>query len=216
MWQWEGQAFGEGEADALAAVTVNLRFPGQYFDEESEQHYNWMRNYDPGVGRYTQSDPIGLSGGLNAFGYGLQNPARITDRSGQNPAILIAVGCSRFPQLCYAAAAVAIETTTGIMSTAIEAGLGVLGAISDNIFDTDTPAANDAGACEVIGDNQPGAPSDCIVWKARVLAQKENAETLFLVTEDPLLIANVNAQIAAYNASCGNATGRITPLLVEL
>ncbi|MDP2198128.1 MAG: RHS repeat-associated core domain-containing protein, partial [Sulfurimicrobium sp.] len=40
-------------------ITSNLRLPGQYWDEETGLHYNYFRDYDPGSGRYVQSDPIG-------------------------------------------------------------------------------------------------------------------------------------------------------------
>lgn len=64
-------------------VTLNLRFPGQYHDEETGLDYNYFRTYDPTVGRYTQSDPIGLAGGLNTFGYAVQNPVNFVDPNGQ-------------------------------------------------------------------------------------------------------------------------------------
>ena len=50
-------------------LTYNLRYPGQYFDDESKLNYNYFRSYQAGQGRYTQSDPIGLEGGWNKFGY---------------------------------------------------------------------------------------------------------------------------------------------------
>lgn len=45
-------------------VEFNLRFPGQYFDKETNTNYNYHRTYDPSLARYIQSDPIGLRGGL--------------------------------------------------------------------------------------------------------------------------------------------------------
>jgi RHS repeat-associated protein len=67
VWRWDGTAFGESVP--TGSRTVNLRFPGQYYDVESGLHYNWHRYYDPRVGRYVTSDPIGLEGGLNSYVY---------------------------------------------------------------------------------------------------------------------------------------------------
>lgn len=65
--------------------TFNLRFPGQYFDKESNRHYNYFRDYNPKTGRYDQSDPIGLKGGTNTYGYANQNPVRYSDLKGLKP-----------------------------------------------------------------------------------------------------------------------------------
>ena len=84
VWHWEGEAFGESEAeqdpDGDGQVTVmRLRFPGQYYDQEINLHYNYFRYYDPCTGRYITSDPIGLAGGLNTYVYVGGNPVNLTD-----------------------------------------------------------------------------------------------------------------------------------------
>ena len=53
----------------IEATEMNLRFPGQYWDRETQTHYNFNRDYLPGLGRYAQLDPIGIAGGVNAFAY---------------------------------------------------------------------------------------------------------------------------------------------------
>lgn len=74
LWRAQYLAFGaasvQDDFDGDGArLTLNLRFPGQYFDAESGLHYNYRRDYDPQTGRYVESDPIGLEGGLNTFSY---------------------------------------------------------------------------------------------------------------------------------------------------
>ncbi len=64
-------------------ITNNLRFPGQYFDAETGLNYNYFRYYDPKTGRYTQTDPIGLTGGMNPYVYAGDNPARFIDPDGK-------------------------------------------------------------------------------------------------------------------------------------
>jgi len=64
------------------SITQNLRFPGQYFDVETGFNYNHFRDYMPNLGRYLESDPIGIKGGLNPFLYAGANPLKFFDRAG--------------------------------------------------------------------------------------------------------------------------------------
>jgi RHS repeat-associated protein len=73
IWQTEQTPFGE-VTQTTGTLAQPLRFPGQYADPETGYSYNYFRDYDPSVGRYVQSDPIGLRGGLNTYGYVYQNP----------------------------------------------------------------------------------------------------------------------------------------------
>lgn len=89
VWQWQSGAFGEGAANDDVdndgtTLTLNLRFPGQYYDLESGLNYNYFRDYDPSLGRYVQSDPIGLDGGLNTYAYVSNNPLINLDPFGLN------------------------------------------------------------------------------------------------------------------------------------
>lgn len=87
VWRWESaQPFGGDLANqnpgGLGVFNYNLRFPGQYFDRETGKHYNYMRDYDPTIGRYVESDPVGLKGGVNTYSYVNQAPIGLTDPYG--------------------------------------------------------------------------------------------------------------------------------------
>ncbi|MCW5649445.1 MAG: hypothetical protein KIS62_06860 [Ramlibacter sp.] len=103
VWQWPYSAFGNNKPTgilkatpnpkaaisnqpvllkATAATEMNLRFPGQYADDEAGSFYNYQRSYLASQGRYTQFDPIGLAGGPNGYLYAGANPLRYTDPKG--------------------------------------------------------------------------------------------------------------------------------------
>jgi len=94
-WLGHYLPFGElmAESSQTAAMVQNLRFPGQEAEPETGLYYNGARDYLPGLGRYLQTDPIGLAGGLNTYGYAAQNPTRFTDPTGEFlPAITAVIG----------------------------------------------------------------------------------------------------------------------------
>jgi RHS repeat-associated protein len=88
VWSADYEPFGKVSVALSSSRTQSLRFPGQYYDAETGLHDNWWRTYDPGSGRYLQSDPIGLMGGLSTYGYGYQNPLKVTDPEGLSGAIV--------------------------------------------------------------------------------------------------------------------------------
>ena len=96
VWQWPYSAFGDNQPTGVLQatpvlqatkppMTYNLRYPGQYFDEEAKLLQNYFRSNQAAQGRYTQADPIGLGGGLNRFGYVGGNPLSYTDPEGLSP-----------------------------------------------------------------------------------------------------------------------------------
>lgn len=117
IWHWEHDPFGNGAP--TGSITYNLRFPGQYYDQETDLHYNSLRDYDPSVGRYVQSDPIGLRGGLNTYSYVSASPQKYGDLKGlfvAQCAEYLWLLCETYPQICSAAFACATDPTLGCQS----------------------------------------------------------------------------------------------------
>ena len=87
VWSQKQAVFGSmiinDDVDANGeALTFNFRFPGQYEDLETGFYYNFYRTYDPSIGRYIQSDPIGLEGDINTYLYAKARPLSLTDYFG--------------------------------------------------------------------------------------------------------------------------------------
>jgi RHS repeat-associated protein len=88
LWRWDAaEPFGNSPENSnpsgLGTFSINYRFPGQYLDRASNTHYNYFRDYDPGIGRYPQFDPIGLRGGINGYAYVANNPLSWIDPDGR-------------------------------------------------------------------------------------------------------------------------------------
>ena len=89
IWEWKltGEAFGatppnqdpDGDGNTF---TFDLRFPGQRYDQATGLNYNYFRDYDPSTGRYAESDPIGLDGGVSTYGYVGASPLMWKDTYG--------------------------------------------------------------------------------------------------------------------------------------
>ncbi len=85
-WSFNPDPFGNGAPNenpqSLGTFSYNLRYPGQYYDSESGLNYNYYRDYEAATGRYVESDPIGLRGGVNTYAYVGANPLASVDPSG--------------------------------------------------------------------------------------------------------------------------------------
>lgn len=87
VWKSSSLPFGQATVDEdpdgdSVLFSLNKRLPGQYYDSETSQHYNYFRDYLPNIGRYIQTDPIGLAGGINRYAYVHNSPIQLYDPFG--------------------------------------------------------------------------------------------------------------------------------------
>ena len=139
-WSWVAEPFGNSApvANPVGAgeFVLNLRMPGQYFDTLVGLSYNWHRDYDASVGRYTQSDPIGLAGGINTYSYAFNQPTKYADLDGLNPA---AAGLCLIPGVGWAGCAAAGAAAVGGAILMSPPGRRAIKSIAQKIQDLCTP-----------------------------------------------------------------------------
>lgn len=97
VWRWDfSSPFGEDQPDerpsGLEKFVYNPRFPGQIYDIETSTHYNYFRDYDPQIGRYIQSDSLGLLGGINTYTYVGNDSINKFDPTGEFALVPVVVG----------------------------------------------------------------------------------------------------------------------------
>jgi RHS repeat-associated protein len=83
VWRASIAPYGIAHVDVGRDFHQPLRWPGHYYDAETGLHDNRFRTYSPELGRYLQSDPLGIEGGLNLYAY-TDNPLREVDLRGEN------------------------------------------------------------------------------------------------------------------------------------
>jgi RHS repeat-associated protein len=93
--------------------------------------YNYFRDYDPAIGRYVESDPIGLEGGLNTYAYVGNNPLMYADPTGESAASLAltapsaGAGGAGAGGAGVAGAAAAAGAVVGAGAVGVGVGLGI-------------------------------------------------------------------------------------------
>jgi RHS repeat-associated protein len=125
-WEAELQPYGSANIKPSSSLVLNLRFPSHYFDELTGLHYNRFRYYDPRLGRYLQSDPLGIAGGINLHAYPA-NPLVKVDVRG-----LVATSCpcpvcggAHPPEACPSLESAFSEQPTGVYAV-VKWNAGVL------------------------------------------------------------------------------------------
>jgi RHS repeat-associated protein len=118
VWRAKNFAFDRSVAtDSFGGL--NIGFAGQYYDLETDSFYNVSRDYDRIVGRYRQTDPLGLTAGVNPYTYVGNSPVIWSDPTGRNAVLTTELGAE--------GGFVACGPVCAVLGGAIGLGLGVWG-----------------------------------------------------------------------------------------
>jgi RHS repeat-associated protein len=176
-WRWDTDPFGTTAANqnpaGLGSFAYNPRFPGQMYQVETGLNQNSFRDYDPAVGRYVESDPIGLRGGsLSTYGYAKGSPTLYVDPSGRfAPPSWVVPGTLSIPSAAvtidwyasYAVGSVIYYAFSNQIQNGLDWALGPPGGGVSPSTSTGSsglpPAANDPNF------HDPGCPRDCREWR---------------------------------------------------
>jgi RHS repeat-associated protein len=221
VWRWDqAEPFGDNPADEdpdanSVAFDLPLRLPGQRYDKETGLHYNYFRDYDPSIGRYGESDPIGLRAGLNTYSYVLGNPLSNYDPKGLEVRLVCrplagALGATG-QQHCYVFVSCPAEGWSRILSLFATDTAGTRGrkslATSDTPTRRDDPDAPGNTGIPII----PSTPKcDCACEKEvmdRFLAFPSGDVPYFLLGPN----SNSFAQYLITSSTCGTGLPMSAP-----
>jgi RHS repeat-associated protein len=176
-WRWDTDPFGTVAANqnpaGLGNFSYNLRFPGQYYQAETGLNYNYFRDYDPQTGRYIESDPIGLHGGINTYVYTADNPVTRIDPSGRGwemvvvPAAIVGGGLYLFKHCmdkCQGGNLCAVEQASRARYGSCAGYCFALSSMWMTLLDggflnTKPPAPSPTSTAETLGTAVDGAPT---------------------------------------------------------
>jgi len=183
-------------------VASGKLFPGQYYDQETQLHYNYFRDYDASLGRYTQSDPIGLNGGLNTYLYAQANSLKYIDVNGLFGVAFVQGGRVLLGGLIGGAAVNGLQGTQDALENSGD----------DNIIpgpwpDQPGPKPDDIQDDDFITDDD--VMDTCIEWKLSLKIRKAELEKDG-VCPDEVEKQFMNNQIKNYNSACGSISGRLS------